>query len=170
MAVGGVNTFRLGAPGERPGSGVGVKAKAWPAKKVVQSEQGSGSVSDVKQVLPDKFIETFAGGRYTSRILEKDTIFYRAGNSKKIEGSYFSKDKPISELQVRIDKAIPPVWQDGQKNVIDTVYTFKARAGTVVHTGKISSQNKHFIGGTQQVVIEQKFWDALELLKKEPLK
>ena len=81
-----------------------------------------------------------------------------------------SKDKPKSEVQVRMDKAIPPIWQDGPKNVIDTVYTYKVPAGTVVHAGKISSQNKHFIGGTQQVVIEERFWQSLQLLKKEPLK
>jgi hypothetical protein len=121
-------------------------------------------------VLPNEFTETFAGGRYTSRILEKDMILYRAGFAERKFGNYFSKDKPKSEVQVRMDKAIPPIWQDGPKNVIDTVYTYKVPAGTVVHAGKISSQNKHFIGGTQQVVIEERFWQSLQLLKKEPLK
>jgi hypothetical protein len=138
--------------------------------KMISKIVSSGTKGPNHHPLPEDIVKTFASGRYTSRILEKDTILYRAGNSKKIDGSYFSKDKPISEVQVRINKAIPPIWKNKPKNVIDTVYTYKVPAGTVVHSGKISYQSHHFVGGTQQVVIEEQFWDTLELLKKEPLK
>jgi hypothetical protein len=47
--------------------------------------------------------------------------------------------------------------KEGAKSVIDTVYTFKVPAETVVHAGKISTQGQHFVGGTQQIVIEKSF-------------
>ena len=120
--------------------------------------------------MPEKFVETFAGGRYTSRVLEEDITLYRVGNSEYKFGSYFSKDKPKGEIQVRIDKALPPVWSTGEQTVRDTIYTFKVPAGTTVHSGKISSQGGHFVGGTQQIVIEEQAWSTLKLLKKETLK
>lgn len=121
--------------------------------------------------LPESMAETFAGYDYTTRILKKDTILYRAGSSKKLDlGEYFSKDKPKGVVQVRIDKALPPIWRNGNECIIDTVYTFKVPAGTVVHAGKISTQGQHFVGGTQQIVIEKMFHKNLQLLKKEPLK
>ena len=43
--------------------------------------------------LSESMAETFAGYDYTTRILKKDTILYRAGSSKKLDlGEYFSKD------------------------------------------------------------------------------
>ncbi len=115
-------------------------------------------------------VDTFAGGRYTTRTLEKDITLYRAGSSEFEFGQYFSKDKPKGVIQARIDKAILPVWSNGMESVIDTVYTFRVPAGTEVHVGKISSQGGYFVGGTQQIVIENNLWKNLQLIKKESLK
>ena len=120
--------------------------------------------------LSNNLAETFAGGRYTSRVLEKDMILYRAGSSKKEMGNFFSKDKAKSILQARIDKAIMPVWPKGGKSVIDTIYKYEVSAGTIVHSGKISSQGGHFVGGTQQIIIEDQCFKNLKLLKKVTLK
>jgi len=120
--------------------------------------------------LPKTIAETFVGYDYTTRVLKKDTILYRAGSDKYTMGQFFSKDKPKSVKQVRIDKALPPLWSNGEKSIVDTVYTFKVPAGTVVHSGKISTQGGHFVGGTQQIVIEKMFGKGLKLIKKEPLK
>ena len=122
--------------------------------------------------LADKTIsETFAGGRYTSRVLKKDIILYRAGKSDTPLGQFFSKDKPVSEIQARIDKAVLPEWEDGSKSVIDTVFKVKIPAGTTIHTGKVSSQGGHYVGGTQQIVIEKPWLiEGVEVLSSNPIK
>jgi hypothetical protein len=124
----------------------------------------------VAKLSDEDLVKTFAGGRYTSRVLEEDMILYRAGSSDLAISNYFSKDKPKSVVQVRMDKAIMPVWPDGGESIIDTVYTIKIPAGTVIHTGKVSSYGGHFVGGTQQVVIEREFHKNLKVLNKQPLK
>lgn len=60
---------------------------------------------------------------------------------------------PNSELQVRIDKAIPYQWKDGGKTTIDTIFKIKVPKGTKIHVEDISSQGSIHLGGTQQIVI-----------------
>lgn len=121
--------------------------------------------------LPDDMAGTFAGGRYSSRVLDEDIILHRAGVEGKPLGQYFSRDKPISEIQTRIDKAVLPRWPDGGQSPMDTAFTIKIPKGTTVHTGQVGSQNDFYVGGTQQIVV-QKPWliDGVEVLSSSPLK
>lgn len=98
-------------------------------------------------------------------------VLYRAGVEGKPLGRFFSKDKPISELQTRIDKAVLPRWPDGGQSPIDTVFAIKIPKGTTVHTGKVCSQSGFYIGGTQQIVV-QKPWliEGVKVLSSSPLK
>ena len=105
--------------------------------------------------LPDHLAGTFAGGRFTSRVLKDDLVLFRIGESGKPLGQFFSKDMPISAIQSRIDKAIFPAWPGGAKSVLDTVFKIKIPSGTTVHTGRIGSQGGRFVGGTQQIVVEK---------------
>ena len=121
--------------------------------------------------LSDDLAGTFAGGRYTSRVLEKDMILYRAGTADRPLGQFFSKDMPISEIQTRIDKAVLPVWPGGATSPIDTVFKVRIPAGTTIHTGRVGSQGGHFVGGTQQIVVEKPWLiDGVKVLNSSPLK
>lgn len=94
-----------------------------PLQKQVSSVVRSSKTYDLDR----RIVDSFAGGRYNSRILEKDIIVYRAGSSTKVLGNFFSKDKPLGALQVRIDKAIKPSWGQGVANVVDTVYEYRVQ-------------------------------------------
>ncbi|MCG7561331.1 RHS repeat-associated core domain-containing protein, partial [Pseudoalteromonas sp. McH1-42] len=121
--------------------------------------------------LSDDLAGTFAGGRYTSRVLDKDMVLYRAGTGDRPLGQFFSKDKPISEIQTRIDKAVLPVWPGGAKSPIDTVFKVRIPAGTTIHTGRVGSQGGHFVGGTQQIVVETPWLlKGVKVLGSSPLK
>jgi hypothetical protein len=127
-------------------------------------------------VLSNEFTKTFARGRYTARTLEKDVILYRAGSSRelidpdKYLGQFFSKDKPISEIQVRIDKAILPKWPGGAISQIDMIFEVKVPAGTVVYSGKAGYQSGVFVGQTKQIVIPRELRKNLQILKTTPIK
>lgn len=81
-------------------------------------------------------------------------ILQRAGTSQKPFGQSFSFEKPVSEIQTRIDKAIKPVWPSGGLSPIDTGFGIKIPRGSIVHVGDVANQGGVFLGGTRQVVIE----------------
>lgn len=120
-------------------------------------------------VLSERAASTFMGTRYQTFKLTDDLIVYRAGSSSKELGSYFSLDKPIGELQTRIDKAIRHVWPNGDTSIIDTGYIFELPKGLVIHFGDIAPQRGLFLGGTKQIYIEKRFLNELELIDKYPL-
>ncbi|HEY2567141.1 MAG TPA: hypothetical protein VGH95_05505 [Candidatus Aquirickettsiella sp.] len=104
--------------------------------------------------IPNKFANSFSGYRYKSYQLKENFVFYRAGSSEDPMGRFFSFDKPISELQVRIDKAVLPVWSDGGNSVVDTGYAIRIPKGSVVHMGNTAQQGGIFLGGTKQIYID----------------
>ena len=61
----------------------------------------------------------FYGGRYNSRVLTEDTIYYRAGDSKHPYGRYFVENPPKSVIQVRMDTAVKPYWTDVKTNTFN---------------------------------------------------
>jgi hypothetical protein len=120
--------------------------------------------------LPQHLAGTFRGGKYASRVLDKDMIVYRAGTKNQPLGQFFSKTKPISEIQTRIDKAVLPEWPGGGKSPIDTVYKIKIPKGTTVHTGEVASQGGFYVGGTQQIVIEKPWLiKGVEIIESCPI-
>lgn len=105
--------------------------------------------------LSNRNASTFMGQQYSTYQLEKDTVMYRAGNELKPLGEFFTLEKPTSELQVRIDKAILPKWPGSGSSVINTGYEVIIPKGTVIHIGEVAPQGNVFIGGTQQIFIEK---------------
>lgn len=120
--------------------------------------------------LGEKIADTFVGARYKTYELTEDFIFFRAGILAKPKSVYLSFDKPIGELQVRIDKAIRPVWPNGGFSKVEHGFTFKLPKGTRVYVGDAGNQGDIFIGGTNQIVIEEPTLEALELLETYELK
>jgi hypothetical protein len=110
------------------------------------------------------------GNKYTSRLLTEDQIFYRAGTKDGPLGQFFSEKAPVSEIQVRIDQAVLPVWPGGATSPIDTGFMIKIPKGTAIYEGIIAPQGGSYLGGTNQILI-QKPWliDDIEVLESFPL-
>jgi hypothetical protein len=122
-------------------------------------------------MLGEKYAETLAGYKYKSYGLKDDIIVYRAGSKEFEFGDYCSFENPISELQVRMDKAIMHTWPDGYKSVIDTVYAIKIPKGNNIYVGDISTQGNLYFGGTEQIIIPKSYLiKGIEVIKSYPIK
>ncbi|MFC5833608.1 RHS repeat-associated core domain-containing protein [Nonomuraea insulae] len=113
---------------------------------------------------------TFTGSRYTTRILTEDTVLYRAGNTARELGEYYSVQRPVGAIQTRIDKALPPVWDDGKECIVNTGYAIKIPSGARVFEGEVANQGSWYMGGTDQVYIREP-WNipGVEVLNSWPL-
>lgn len=105
-------------------------------------------------LLPNDLGVTFTGSRYESYKLLDDVVLHRAGTKLKPFGQSFSFDRPISELQTRIDKAVLPEWPTGGISPIDTGFGIRIPKGSIVHVGDVANQGGLFMGGTRQVVVQ----------------
>jgi RHS repeat-associated protein len=103
--------------------------------------------------LPRSIAETFSGGRYTERVLEKETIFYRVHGGKAgvigRRGTFVSPEPQVGGLQSLIDLGLRPEWG----NTAAGVSKIKVPAGTRVYEGIVSSQGGPWVGGKVQVFI-----------------
>lgn len=85
--------------------------------------------------------KNFFGGRYNRNILEKDRIFFRAGDSNNPYGRWFSSEAPSSVIGVRIDEAVKVHWVNPKTGActgdsyIDRVYAINIPKGTEIFTG-----------------------------------
>jgi hypothetical protein len=124
-----------------------------------------------KGKLDVKYSRTFSGHHYREYRLNDDIILFRAGSKEFGLGEYFSFDMPVSELQVRIDKAIKHQWDDGVKSEVDVIYKTKIPKGTVIYVGKVSTQGYNYLGGTEQVVIPKPWTiEGVEVINSYPIK
>jgi hypothetical protein len=105
--------------------------------------------------LPERRQDTFIGGRYKIYQLKEDVILYRGGSSGISLGEFFSFEAPISELQMRIDKAVRPIWPSGATSVVNKGYVIKIPKGTIVCVGEVAPQGGLFLGGTKQVFVKE---------------
>ena len=126
-------------------------------------------------MLDDLNASTFRGSRYKTYRLQRDSILYRSGSHDEPLGQFFTFDKPVSELQTRIDKAILPKWPSGGASVVDTGYAVKLPKESIVHVGDVAQQEGIFLGGTGQIFVEKPWMiPGVEIvdefsLQKEPL-
>ena len=94
----------------------------------------------------------FYGGRYNSRVLTEDTIYYRAGDASNKYGRYFVENPPKSVIQVRMDTAVKLYWtnvktgewienlltgKETVKSMIEQIYVVKIWVGTVIYEGSL---------------------------------
>lgn len=107
-----------------------------------------------KLTIPEDKALSFMGGKYSSYILKEDSLFWRAGDSDEWLGQFFSKMKPVSEIQARIDRAIMPIWPKGGTSILEKAYCVKIPKGAAIHVGLTAPQGGMFLGGTQQIYIE----------------
>ena len=104
---------------------------------------------------------SFASGKYNVKILEEDTVFFRAGNSDNPLGQYYTRDIPESVIKVRIESAVKPQWFDretghltGTSKLTD-IYATKFPKGTVYYEGPTGYQGGVYIGGKEQIFINK---------------
>ena len=105
--------------------------------------------------------KSFASGKYNVKILEEDTVFFRAGNSDSPLGQYYTRDIPESVIKVRIESAVKPQWIDRDTGVLTgtseltDIYATKFPKGTVYYEGPTGSQGGLYIGGKEQIFIDK---------------
>ena len=105
--------------------------------------------------------KSFASGKYNVKILEEDTVFFRAGSSDSPLGQYYTRDIPESVIKVRIESAVKPQWIDRDTGVLTgtseltDVYATKFPKGTVYYEGPTGSQGGVYIGGKEQIFINK---------------
>ena len=101
----------------------------------------------------DNPAKNFYGGRYNVNVLEEDTIFYRAGQSGKPLGQWFTSEAPESVAKVRIDTAVKPQWINQTTgeltgtSIVDSAYAIKIPKGTITYTGPVGPQGGVYCGG-----------------------
>ena len=104
---------------------------------------------------------SFASGKYNVKILEEDTVFFRAGNSERPLGEYYTRDIPESVIKVRIESAVKPQWFDREtgrltgRSELTDIYATKFPKGTVYYEGPTGSQGGVYIGGKEQIFISE---------------
>lgn len=66
---------------------------------------------------------------------------------------------------------LPLIWPTtGKPSIIDTRYAIKIPKGTTVHVGESTQQGGIFLGGAQQIAIEESlFIDGVKVIEKFPL-
>ena len=105
--------------------------------------------------------KSFASGKYNVKILEEDTVFFRAGSSDSPLGQYYTRDIPESVIKVRIESAVKPQWIDRDTGVLTgtseltDVYATKFPKGTIYYEGPTGSQGGVYIGGKEQIFINK---------------
>jgi hypothetical protein len=130
----------------------------------------------------------FSSGKYNTRALTEEAIYYRSGKSggKTVEGQeknafgqYFTRQPADSVAQVRIDSAVKMHWINPKTGFlegtspIESTYAIKFPAGTTVYEGPVGYQGGIYLGGEafEQIFIP-KAWDitGVKVLSETPIK
>ncbi|MBC1370849.1 hypothetical protein HB847_00620 [Listeria booriae] len=123
--------------------------------------------------------KNFYGGRYNTRVLQEDTIFYRGGKADAPLGQWFTSEPPKSVVNVRIDSAVKSQWINPKTgelegvSPINTVYEIRIPAGTTIYEGPVGFQGGPYAGGLKQMqFFIQAPWDitGTKVLGSKPLK
>lgn len=119
----------------------------------------------------------FYGGRYDVEVLKSPKILYLAGDQSNPLGQWFTESAPHSEIEVRINTAVKPIWTDRSGNYtgsspLNTVYEIKIPAGTTIYRGPVASQGGIYQGGLEyeQIFIETPWKiEGVEVISSKPL-
>jgi hypothetical protein len=121
----------------------------------------------------------FYSGKYNSKVLQNDTIYYRSGQEGKPLGQWFTSEPSKSIAQVRTDLAVKPQWINPKTGVLegtsilDNTYAVKIPAGTEVYIGPVGYQGSGYLGGMNidQVYVPQP-WNitGVEVVGSVPIK
>lgn len=126
--------------------------------------------------LPGCPAANFAGGRYDEVILSEDTTLYRGGKAGTPLGQWFTRDRPRSVAQIRIDTAVLPHWvhpvtgSSMGSSPIDTVFTVRVPKGATIYLGPVANQGGVYKGVGEQIFISKPWLiPGLKVIRSEPL-
>lgn len=109
--------------------------------------------------------------------MKSPKILYRAGDQSNPLRQWFTESAPHSEIEVRINTAVKPIWTDRSGNYtgsspLNTVYEIKIPAGTTIYRGPVASQGGIYQGGLEyeQIFIETPWKiEGVEVISSKPL-
>ncbi|WP_146077006.1 hypothetical protein [Rathayibacter rathayi] len=100
-------------------------------------------------------MECFDKWIYRSRYTTEPTVMFRAGDiNGSHTGGWWSTDAPVSVSTVRIEKALPPVWGNGDHSVVNAGFSAELPADLPSYVGRVARQRsltgELYPGGTNQ--------------------
>ena len=113
-------------------------------------------------------LDSFHQGKHNVVTLEEDLVLYRAGNSERSLGQYFTRAPPKDVTEVRKTLAVRKHWKakDGifckkcrgavqGTSELDTVYKVTIPKGTTIYEGPVASMGAGHRGGGVQIFVDQ---------------
>merc|ERR1711871_1702381 len=173
------NTFGRTKPGENTmGRGTTDNPMAFNEARNFD-QKGIYAYDRYSNKLPEEMIrqqDNFIGGRFNKIKVEPNPnseeviTLYRAGNSKRSTGSYWSRDPPISATDTMERQAVKLDWSNSGKpgKAPDTVYKLELKVKDLpeeisMYEGKVASQSagslgidKKALGGGDQIFLDNK--------------
>jgi len=111
-----------------------------------------GIKSSLFSNLSEKELINFSRWQASKTVLtETDTLYRAWGGPAPLKGHYWSKIKPASELQWRINQAVLPEWNSGKNLAILKIPKGKTIIGW---EGQAAYKNDFFIGGGNQIYLQ----------------
>jgi hypothetical protein len=108
----------------------------------------------------------FFGGQYEEIVLDSDRTYYRVASAREADGGpsklgrWYTEQPLQSDMQLRMDTAVKPVWQDKDGRITGTslsemAIVVRVPKGTKVYRGPVAAQGMAHLGGpgTIQVLI-----------------
>ena len=128
--------------------------------------------------MPGNPASNFAGGKYTAIELTDDLVLFRAGDSGKELGQWFTRGPAESVAQVRIDLAVRPQWIDPSGTLtgtspLNTSFAIKIPKGTTIYEGPVGYQSGIHLGGQGigQIFVPKPWkMPGVEVIGRSPLR
>ncbi|WP_246226590.1 hypothetical protein [Rathayibacter agropyri] len=96
----------------------------------------AGITANMPPWLSVEEMKCFDNWIYRSRYTTEPTVMFRAGDvNGSRTGNWWSTDAPLSVSVVRAEKALPPVWSTGDRNILNTGFSAELPAGLSSHVG-----------------------------------
>jgi hypothetical protein len=100
----------------------------------------------------------FFGGQYEQIVLDSDRTYYRVASAREADGGpsklgrWYTEQPLQSDMQLRMDTAVKPVWQDKDGRITGTslsemAIVVRVPKGTKVYRGPVAAQGMAHLGG-----------------------
>ena len=109
-------------------------------------------IANPKATMPESEIVNFKEWKAKPVLLEEGETLYRVHSEGRAGGSWWTRTKPVSEIQARIDNAIKPEWNNFNELSEITVpkgYALKSWQGQASYQGGV------YVGEGEQFYIER---------------
>lgn len=100
--------------------------------------------------VPEKHIASFLESEYTLKKYGPNDTLYRVHSPGNEAGNWWTNKEPLSEIQFRIDQAVPPEWNTAENISVLTIPKGRELWG---YWGKAEYQGNFYIGGGDQIFL-----------------